>query len=341
MKLLNFEAEGNNHFGFVTGSYVVSFKSLQPEAEQESLTLDSVDNYLEQLPGSFNLASEISEKASSLIESGKTEQFYSLDQVRIRPPLMRPTALLDFGLTPKHLKNSAMTLLKHQLGPVLGRVIGYILGKRVQKMSRSDTPPYYKGNHLVVIGDNDTIGWPDFTSYLDIEPELAIVVGSEDCRIAGYTIFNDASARDVQFPEMIGTGPARSKDFYNSNGLGPFLVTPDELPDPLNLEVEIRIGDRDIWRGHTSEYTLHPEKVVDYLDSFFGIQPGTVIGMGTIPDCTGLDRDTWLLPGDIIYIEFEKLGILRQNFPKALPALKPSKWSQRSELLQFQAHRRI
>ena len=94
---------------------------------------------------------------------------------------------------------------------------------------------YYKCNHNAVIGDNDTIHWPAYSSYLDIEPELAIVTGNEVMPIAGYTIFNDSSARDVQFWEMVGTGPARSKDFGHSKGLGPFIVTPDEIGDPLAL----------------------------------------------------------------------------------------------------------
>jgi len=124
---------------------------------------------------------------------------------------------------------------------------------------------YYKGNHHAVIGDNDTISWPSYTSYLDIEPELAVVTVTGNMPIAGYTIFNDSSARDVQFPEMIGLGPARSKDFDRSKGLGPFLVTPDEIEDPLGLDVKVTIGRRYEWRGSTKEYSATPEKMLDYL----------------------------------------------------------------------------
>jgi 2-keto-4-pentenoate hydratase/2-oxohepta-3-ene-1,7-dioic acid hydratase in catechol pathway len=336
MKLLNFKADGALFFGFVAGDFFIPFNSPQLSDSQENGPLCCMEHYLEQLPESFKQASELNRKANRLIDSGETGQFYTQEQIRILPPLLKPASLIDFGLTPKHLKNSAMTMMKHQMGPVLGRIIGHILGKRVKKMSQSDIPPYYKANHLTIIGDNDEIGWPDYTSYLDIEPELAVVIGNKDCRIAGYTIYNDASARDVQFPEMIGTGPARSKDFEDGNGLGPFLVTPDEISDPLNLKVKVQIGNRDVWNGHTSEYSMSPEGVVDYLDSFFGLQPGTVVGMGTIPDCTGLDHDKWLLPGDEVKISFDGLGTLHQLIPSKLPAIKPSKWKDRPELLKHQ-----
>jgi len=194
---------------------------------------------------------------------------------------------------------------------------------------------YYKGNHHAVIGDNDTISWPSYTSYLDIEPELAVVTVTGNMPIAGYTIFNDSSARDVQFPEMIGLGPARSKDFDRSKGLGPFLVTPDEIEDPLGLDVKVTIGRRYEWRGSTKEYSATPEKMLDYLKTIFTPLPGTILGMGTIPGCTGLDNDLWLLPGEKIEITFDKLGILRQNTPLSLDKLEHSRWQDRAELSRY------
>jgi len=163
-----------------------------------------------------------------------------------------------------------------------------------------------------------------------------MVIGNSRDKIAGYTIFNDASARDVQFPEMIGTGPARSKDFFRGNGLGPFLVTPDEVGDPLNLEVDVNISDRFLWKGHTSEYSVQPTDVVAYLETVFDLQPGMVVGMGTIPDCTGLDNDLWLLPGDTVRITFEKLGTLHQKVPSRIPELEPSRWASRAGLKKYQ-----
>lgn len=336
MKLLNFESAGSVHFGLATESHAVSFLHLQSgDAEKES-SVGSITSYLENLPDSYDIARNLERKARAMLARKETDGFIPLDGATIRPILERPTALMDFGLTPRHLANAAKTMMRYEFGPVLGPVLSRMISRRLGKMSASATPPYYKGNHLAVIGDQDEIGWPRYTSYLDIEPELAVVIGNSGHKIAGYTIFNDASARDVQFPEMIGTGPGRSKDFACSNGLGPYLVTPDEISDPLSLRVEVDVGGRFRWHGHTSEHTLRPQAIVEYLETVFRLQPGTVLGMGTIPDCTGLDNDRWLLPGDLVKITFEKLGTLRQKVPSRLPDLEPSRWSRRVELQGYQ-----
>lgn len=336
MKLLNFEYEGICHFGLAIESSAVSFDHLLGGSEEQRKTLAGMMAYLENLPDSFKLARDLQNKARGMIERKDVDGFLPLSSVRIRPILSRPAALIDFGLTPRHLINSAKTMFKHQFGTVIGGLAAAVLARKIKQMGGVAPHPYYKSNHLTVIGDNDEISWPAYTSYLDIEPELGIVTGNWPDKIAGYTIFNDASARDIQFPEMIGTGPARSKDFARGNGLGPFLVTPDEVGDPLNLKVDVNVNDRFYWQGHTSEYSILPAEVVTYLETIFDVEPGMVVGMGTIPGCTGMDNDLWLLPGDMVRITFEKLGTLHQRIPASLPRLEPSKWTRRPELERHQ-----
>ena len=224
-------------------------------------------------------------------------------------------------------------MIKHEFG-FFGSIIAPIVKKRISAAAVGKML-YYKCNHNAVIGDNDTVHWPAYASYLDIEPELAIITGNEARPIAGYTIFNDSSARDVQMWEMIGTGPARSKDFGHSKGLGPFIITPDEIGDPFALNVKVKIGERFEWKGSTSEYSARPEKALEYLKTIFTPLPGTVIGMGTIPDCTGLDNDLWIKPGEKIEITFDKLGTLRQNTPENPGKIEPSHWGNREELSKF------
>jgi 2-keto-4-pentenoate hydratase/2-oxohepta-3-ene-1,7-dioic acid hydratase in catechol pathway len=115
------------------------------------------------------------------------------------------------------------------------------------------------------------------------------------------------------------------------------LVTPDEVPQPRRLAVRVRITDaagreRFAWQGSSAEYSHSPEEVIRYLHTVFVPPPGTVIGMGTIPDCTGLDNDRWLLPGDAVEITFDALGTLRQQVPARLPRLERSRWPARPEL---------
>jgi 2-keto-4-pentenoate hydratase/2-oxohepta-3-ene-1,7-dioic acid hydratase in catechol pathway len=335
MKLLNFQSVsgGTPHFGVVIKGYAVSFETLMQKSGQTRDELSDVYCYLEKLPSSEDAARELLKYGEAYLSSFADYEKIPLEKAIILAPIAAPTALIDFGLSPRHLGNSAATLFKHEFG-IFGRLIAPIVKKRVSKASGAKML-YYKCNHNAIIGDNDTIHWPAYSSYLDIEPELAIITGNEAKPIAGYTIFNDSSARDVQLWEMVGTGPARSKDFGHSKGLGPFIVTPDEIDDPLALTVKVRIGERFEWKGSTSEYSATPEKALEYLKTIFTPLPGTVIGMGTIPDCTGLDHDLWINPGEKIEITFDKLGILRQNMPEVLGKMEKSRWGNRKELSQF------
>lgn len=335
MKLVSFLQKNSSmeEFGFILKEKVISFEVASQKAENDKWIYNDVKSYLNNLPLSENSAHNIHDYTLSHFADFKENDLHDINEIKLMPPV-RPPALLDFGLTPRHLKNAAMTLLRHEYSPIFQKLLGLFVKRKIDKMSKSETLSYYKCNHLEIIGDQDFIGWPRYTSYLDIEPELGIVVGNDSQAIAGYVIFNDASARDVQFPEMLGTGPARSKDFSKSNGIGPWLVTTDEILDPLNLEVDITIGTRLKWHGSTSEYTHTPQEVIEYIKSVFTPVPGTIIGMGTVPDCTGLDNDQWLCPGDNINISFQNLGTLRQRIPDNITITR-SRWKNRQELQGF------
>lgn len=322
MKLIRFVDDGRERFGAALDGRACAFEGLAARhgvALEPALT--SALGYLDGLPSSF-------EAASALCRGGAPEEAPRLDQVRLLAPLS-PRAMLDFGLTPRHLRQSAATLLRHELG-WLGRLVAPLVGLRLARAARSAALPYYKCNHLAVIGDDDELGWPSYAWYLDVEPELAFVTGPAG-EIAGYLIFDDASARDVQLPEMIGTGPARSKDFARSKGLGPLLVTPDEIPDPRALAVTVRVGDRLRWRGHTSEYARPPEDVVAFLREICPLPAGVVVGLGTVPDCTGLDHDAWIRPGERIEIEIAGLGVLRQRVPARPVIHARPRWRARTD----------
>ncbi|MGZ4717904.1 MAG: fumarylacetoacetate hydrolase family protein [Acidimicrobiales bacterium] len=243
---------------------------------------------------------------------------FRLSEVSLLAPLPRPAAILDCGLSPKHLMQAGSVAAKYNSPAQVEATSAMVTG-----LTGGPEPiRYYKGNPNNIIGDRGTLGWPDFTAYLDIEPELAMVTGHVPCgatrdqvaaSIAGYTIFNDGSARDVQAVEMFFTGPASCKDFDSSNGLGPWLVTPDEIDDPLDLAVTVLVGDREPWTGTTSDYSMAPAEAVYQLARRQTLVAGTVIGMGTVPNTCGLDRDEWIVPGDEVRITFEGIGSLRQH----------------------------
>jgi 2-keto-4-pentenoate hydratase/2-oxohepta-3-ene-1,7-dioic acid hydratase in catechol pathway len=102
---------------------------------------------------------------------------------------------------------------------------------------------------------------------------------------------------------------------------------------PLSLSVTVKIGDRFTWKGHISEYIANPDRVVDFFKTIFPLVPGIVLGMGTIPDCTGLDNDCWINPVERITITFDGLGTLRQLVPRVPADLEASRWKKRPELI--------
>ncbi|WP_010271926.1 fumarylacetoacetate hydrolase family protein [Paenibacillus senegalensis] len=335
MKLVTFQPDGSRAalFGAILESgFAISFSAIMQKRNRHTDRLDSMDAYLHHLPESEGEAREMLRYAAENEDQFTAHERFPLPEVRLLPPIPNIPALLDFGLSPRHLQNAAYRIIQREVKPPLRGLLQGIVRRKLQREYKQPNFRYYKCNHNAIIGDGDTINWPSFTSYLDIEPELGIVLG-KDSRIAGYVIFNDCSARDVQLPDFLSlTGPARCKDFDHSKGIGPYLVTPDEAGDPLDLKVEVKIGERLRWKGSTSEYTAPPEKIVKELCSIFQPLPGTVLGMGTIPDCCAIETEEWLLPSDKIEITFDKLGTLTQFVPDHIEIREQSRWRTREDL---------
>ena len=185
-----------------------------------------------------------------------------------------------------------------------------------------------------IVGDGETVPWPAYTSRLDIEPELAVVYGNERQPVAGFCIFNDVSARDVQATEFVG-GFCLTKDMAKGNQLGPYLVTLDEVGDPYNLKVTVLVNGQVKYQGSTSEISHKSEDLFAWLGFIAPLKPGSVMGFGTIPDCTGLDHDDFIDPGAEIQITFERLGTLRCRFAEPVGQLLPSRWPVREPLQKY------
>jgi 4-carboxymuconolactone decarboxylase len=190
-------------------------------------------------------------------------------------------ALFDFGLTPRHLKNSGETCGKYEKDNPQNRVA--VAGVRQGRAwLRNPSPPgrpeplaFYKSNMNTIVGDGETVPWPAYTSRLDIEPELAVVYGNEKQPVAGFCIFNDVSARDVQATEFVG-GFCLTKDMAKGNQLGPYLVTLDEVGDPYNLKVTVLVNGQVKYQGSTSEISHKAEDVFAWLGFMAPPKPGTV-----------------------------------------------------------------
>jgi 2-keto-4-pentenoate hydratase/2-oxohepta-3-ene-1,7-dioic acid hydratase in catechol pathway len=341
MKLIRFTTADSPdpHFGVVIRDQAVPFSVLQSKSGKSSPHLADSRSYLANLPDSERAAKEMLIWGEQhLGELGDGERFL-LNAVQLLKPV-EVAALFDFGLTPRHLKNSAETIMKYekdnpQTAPLLKAFAKAVMAPKAKPPAGQPEPlSYYKCNMNSIIGDRQTVPWPAYTSRLDIEPELAVVYGNEKQPVAGFCIFNDISARDVQAPEFIG-GFCLTKDMAKGNQLGPYLVTPDEVGDPYNLKVTVLVNGHVKFQGSTSEISNKAEDVFDWLKFIAPLKPGSVIGMGTIPDCTGLDHDDFINPGAEIQVTFERLGTLHCRFAEPTGKLLPSRWPVREPLQKF------
>ena len=198
-----------------------------------------------------------------------------------------------------------------------------------------DAPAFYFSNTVCVVGHGAVIRKPADTNELDYELEIAVVIGHEgadipmeeaDGYIAGFTILNDWSARDIQRHEMkVGLGPAKGKDFATS--VGPALVTPDELEDRVlpdrsrgkryELLMTATVNGREYSRGNAHDMRWTFAEIIAHASRNTVLKPGDLIGSGTVgTGCiTEFPEGTypWLQPGDVVRLEIERLGALENR----------------------------
>ncbi|GIW54117.1 MAG: 2-hydroxyhepta-2,4-diene-1,7-dioate isomerase [Nitrospiraceae bacterium] len=231
---------------------------------------------------------------------------YSAGDVRIIAPLPNPPSLRDFIAFEEHIAATSR--------------------KRGQPIPPEwyKAPVYYKGNHRTIIGPDEDLPWPLQTAKLDYELELACVIGRRGRDvleqeaadyIAGYTIMNDFSARDIQFQEMAcRLGPAKGKDF--ATAIGPCLVTPDEIPD-LNALIMIARVNGEVWsRGRFGTIHWSFPQMIAHVSRGETIYPGDLFGSGTVGGGCGLELDRFLNPGDVVELEIQPIGVLRTRIVK-------------------------
>jgi 2-keto-4-pentenoate hydratase/2-oxohepta-3-ene-1,7-dioic acid hydratase in catechol pathway len=174
-----------------------------------------------------------------------------------------------------------------------------------------------------IIGPDEPIVYPEhLTRELDYELELAVVIGKDGKHfgadeaasfVAGYLIFNDITARDIQRREMLSGVFSFCKAIDTFCPLGPWIVTPDEIPDPHNLEMTLRVNGDVRQVSHSSRMSVTvPEIIAHY--SPLGYSAGDVLSTGTVSGVAGFSEDAaslYLRPGDVVEAEIERIGVLR------------------------------
>lgn len=182
-------------------------------------------------------------------------------------------------------------------------------------------PGFFKGSTARLYGSGETIPYPAITEKLDYELEIGYVIGKPGSNVTpdealshvfGITIFNDWSLRDVQVPEgEIGMGAQHSKDF--AFGIGPWITTLDEVPSIIGLTGQVRVNG-EVWSNtKVEDFLWTPEETVAYVSQLDGLQPGDVIGSGTMEFGAGTELNRYLQPGDELELELERVGVLRNT----------------------------
>jgi fumarylacetoacetate (FAA) hydrolase len=238
----------------------------------------------------------------------------AIQNAPLLPPVPRPRAFRDFYAFEQHVKTCRA---KRKLDMV---------------PQWYEIPVFYFSNPGSLIGHEAPVAAPEGCAELDYELELAVIIGKAGKNIreqdawdyvAGFTIVNDFSARDLQRKEMaVGLGPAKGKDF--ATGVGPVLVTLDEFKDRIDasgrvkLEMSARVNGKELSRGNAQAMHFSWPQMIAQASRDAELYPGDLIGSGTVgtgcilelgPENTG----GWLKSGDMIELEIERIGVLRNK----------------------------
>jgi 2-keto-4-pentenoate hydratase/2-oxohepta-3-ene-1,7-dioic acid hydratase in catechol pathway len=251
-------------------------------------------------------------------------------EVKLLAPIPCPPQMRDFLCFEKHLLQAytALRTIKAATEVDPEASMREMNAKGILQMPKTwyERPYFYHPNRLNVIGTEEDVIWPWYSEQLDFELEFGCFIGKSGKDITkenalkhvfGYTIFNDVSARDEQTRESPGTlGPGKGKDFNTGNILGPCLVTADEIKDPYNLTMIARVNGEEWARGNTKDMHWKWEDCISHVARSETLVSGELLGSGTVGDGCGLEHLKFLKPNDVVELEIEGIGLLRNRFVK-------------------------
>ena len=267
------------------------------------INFSKLKNLNQAIPDTDLSSLEVDEKPIAIKES----------EASLLPPVTNPDTFRDFYAFEQHVK-AARKLRGLEMHPDWYKL-----------------PIFYFSNPTTLYGHGEIVPYPTGTEELDFELEFAIIIANggqnikkenADKMIAGYTILNDWSARDLQREEMqLNLGPAKGKDFANS--FGPYMVTPDELTDAwdnnkLHLRMTCHVNGKLISDGNTNDLYHSFPTMIERASMNVDLRPGDYIGSGTVgtgcilelrPESTG----GWLKRGDVVRLEIEHIGVLENT----------------------------
>ena len=319
MKLLTYKEKNSSSvkFGFKVESQIIDItrtaKWVSENQNNDDFLL--IPNTLKEALIEWNKNFSLLKQLEEIVINTNTRIFSKNESdLVILPPIPDPPAFRDFYAFEQHVR-AARKLRGLEMNPDWYKLA-----------------IFYFSNPNCCYGHGADIPYPSNTTELDFELEFAVIIGNggkdikankADKVIAGYTILNDWSSRNLQREEMpMSLGPAKGKDFASS--FGPYMVTPDELEDAwkddgkLHLKMTCHVNDEKISDGNTNDLYHSFGAMIERASMNTKLVPGEYIGSGTVgtgcilelrPENTG----GWLKKGDVVRMEIEKLGVLENK----------------------------
>lgn len=322
MKLVSYLQEGHDRLAILVDGILYDMEVLHPDLPHN---MSMFLNYWEDSV-SLALGGEM------MIRDGKIlpEQGFAYDESLILSPVPFPTSCRDGYAFRQHVAAARRN-------------------RGVEMIPEFDQYPiFYFTNHHSIQGPGDVLCMPDHFEKLDFELEVAVVINQfgrniraeqADQYIGGLMIMNDLSARRLQMEEMkLNLGPAKGKDF--ATVIGPWLVTTDELEQyeipakeghigkSWNLRMQCRVNGQQVSDGNVGDMDWTFAEIIERVSYGASIYAGDVIGSGTVGTGCFLElngtgklndpnyKEQWLQPGDVVELEIDGLGILKNTMVK-------------------------
>jgi 2-keto-4-pentenoate hydratase/2-oxohepta-3-ene-1,7-dioic acid hydratase in catechol pathway len=301
MKLLTFSVNGRNYLGAAESQGVVDLAAAYAASQGGGIgayklahtLLGDLLAYLQGGDKSRAAAQEAVDYAAQHPWGADGEKLVWADSdIQIKAPLLNPTKIICIGLNYRdHAEETGAKI--------------------------PEEPVVFAKFSTAVIGPGENICLPKMSSKVDYETELAVIIGKRGKHIpaeealdyvAGYTCFNDVSARDLQFRDGQWI-KGKTPDTFAP--MGPHMVTADEIPDPGVLQIKLILNDQVMQESNTNQLIFPVPQLIAYLSQLVTLEPGDVIATGT-PSGVGTARDpqVFLKPGDVVTVEIEGIGRL-------------------------------
>jgi 2-keto-4-pentenoate hydratase/2-oxohepta-3-ene-1,7-dioic acid hydratase in catechol pathway len=285
MKIVRYRRKGGETYGLLSGEKIVNLPVL---AKENNIKIPG------SVEGFISAEENTLQTAEKLMKTTGAKDFVRLHDVSLLAPLISPPKIICLGLNYRdHAKETAATL--------------------------PEEPVIFMKPRTAIIGTGEKIN-KSFVKELDYEGEFAIVMGRK-CKdvpaseakdyVFGYTVFNDVSAREIQFGDKQWT---RGKSFDTFAPIGPCIVTRDQLPNTSDLRIRTWVNGELRQDGATKNMVFGVEEVVHQLSRIMTLEPCDIIATGTPAGVAmAMKEPKWLKNGDVVRIEIDGIGVLENE----------------------------